>query len=59
MFLDDLVSAVLLVRILRKEQKNWPQNGAAVYERMSAKRDLRLVVHSSVCLSREVRVSIS
>lgn len=48
-FLADLISAVLLVRIVEQEQKKWRQE---VYERMSAKRDRSHVVHSSVCLCR-------
>lgn len=34
MFLDDSVSAVLLVRIQGKEQKNWPPDKAALYVRI-------------------------
>lgn len=52
MFLAYLVSAVLQVRILGGEEKKWHQDGATVYERMSAKRDWSHVVRSSVCLCR-------
>lgn len=51
-FLADLVSAVLLVRILEQEAKKWHQEGALAYEKMSMKRDGSHVVHSSVCLCR-------
>lgn len=40
MFLAYLVSAVLRVRILGGEEKKWHQDGATVYERMSAKKRL-------------------